>query len=222
MAESIQVAIVDDDQSARTALARLIKSDGIGTITFSSAREFLDDPKAGLLGCAVIDLWMPDVNGLALQEELDKKLPHLSVVFVSGNGDVSASVHAMKAGAVDFLEKPVSKEALLQAVRLAMERTREMKAARQELELLHHRYRTLTPREREVFALVTAGLLNKQAAAELGAAEKTIKVHRAHVMEKMDASSLADLVRMADRLRVDRNGQSHLAASLVPSPGVAR
>jgi FixJ family two-component response regulator len=214
VAAPIQVAIVDDDQSARTALARLIKSDGIGTVTFSSAREFLEDPNAGLLSCAVIDLWMPDINGLALQEELDQKLPHLAVVFVSGNGDVSTSVHAMKAGAVDFLEKPVSKEALLKAVRIAMERTHEIKAAHRELELLHRRYQTLTSREREVFALITAGLLNKQAGAELGTAEKTIKVHRAHVMEKMGAGSLADLVRMAERLRIDRDGQ----AKLVPFP----
>lgn len=222
MAASIQVAIVDDDRSALTALARLIKSDGIGTVTFSSAREFLDDPNAGLLGCAVIDLWMPDVNGLALQQELDQKLPHLSVVFVSGNGDVSTTVHAMKAGAVDFLEKPVSKEALLNAVRLAIERTGEMKAAHQELQLLYRRYQTLTAREREVFALITAGLLNKQAGAELGTAEKTIKVHRAHVMEKMDADSLADLVRMAGQLRIGRDGQPHRVPFRFPPPAAAR
>jgi FixJ family two-component response regulator len=207
VAGPIQVAVVDDDRSARTALARLIKSAGIETIAFSSAREFLDDPDAGRLGCAVIDLWMPDVNGLALQEELDKKLPHLSVVFVSGHGEVSTSVQAMKAGAVDFLEKPVSKDALLKAIRLALERTQEMKAAHQQLELLRQRYRTLTPREQEVFALITAGLPNKQAGAELGATEKTVKVHRARVMEKMGAGSLADLVRMAERLRIDRNGE---------------
>lgn len=159
------------------------------------------------MGCAIIDLWMPDLNGLALQEELDRKLPHLAVVFVSGNGDIPSSVHAMKAGAVDFLEKPVSGEALLKAVRLAIERTGAMKAARQEVDALRQRYRTLTPREREVFALITAGLLNKQAGAELGTSEKTIKVHRARVMEKMDAGSLADLVRMAQRLHIDRTHQ---------------
>ena len=205
MTASIQVAIVDDDESARKALARLLRSAGIEPAAFSSAREFLDHPNAEVMGCAVIDLWMPELNGLALQAELERRLPHLAVVFVSGNGNVSSSVHAMKAGAIDFLEKPVSGEALLKAVRLAMERTRATKLAGQELDALSQRYRTLTPREREVFALITAGLLNKQAGAELGASEKTIKVHRARVMEKMEAGSLADLVRMAQRLGIDRN-----------------
>jgi FixJ family two-component response regulator len=207
MPAPIQVAVVDDDPSALTALARLIRAAGHKPVTFSSARQFLDDPNAAGLECAVIDLWMPDVNGLALQEELDKALPYLSVVFVSGRGDVPSSVHAMKAGAVDFLEKPVSEEALLKAVNSAVERTRGMKAEHQEFEMLQERYRRLTPREREVFALITAGLLNKQAGAELGATEKTIKVHRARVIEKMRAGSLADLVRMAERLRIDRNGK---------------
>lgn len=188
-------------------MARLLKSEGLGCVLFASAREFLDAPHAALVGCAVIDLWMPGVNGLALQEEIDRKLPYLSVVFVSGRGEVSTSVQAMKAGAVDFLEKPVAKEALLNAVRRAFNRTTAMKAAHREISLVRERYRMLTPREREVFALITAGLLNKQAGAELGASEKTIKVHRAHIMEKMKAGSLADLVRMAERLRAQGNGQ---------------
>jgi FixJ family two-component response regulator len=204
---SLQVAIVDDDGSARRALARLIKSGGIPTVAFSSAREFLDHADAAALGCAVIDLWMPDLNGLALQQELERRLPHLAVVFVSANGNVSSTVDAMRAGAVDFLEKPVSGDALLKAVRLAIARTRAMLSTHREADALGQRYRTLTPREREVFALITAGLLNKQAGAELGAAEKTIKVHRARVMEKMAAGSLADLVRMADRLGVQRHRQ---------------
>jgi FixJ family two-component response regulator len=217
MAVSVQVAVVDDDRSARTALARLLKSASIDVVTFSSAREFLNHPGAGNMGCAVIDLWMPDINGLALQEELDRTLPHLSVVFVSGRGSIPESVRAMKAGAVDFLEKPVAKEALLAAVHSAIERTRSMHAAHQELQLLQQRYRTLTSREREVFALITAGLLNKQAGAELGAAEKTIKVHRAHVMEKMGAGSLADLVRMAGRLGIERGTPSAFKASQEPA-----
>jgi FixJ family two-component response regulator len=207
MPKAIEVAVIDDDPSARTALARLLKLAGIQAATFSCAREFLDDPNHGLLGCAVIDLRMPDLDGLKLQQELEKTVPHLSVVFITGHGDIPASVHAMKAGAVDFLEKPVAEEALLQAVGLAMERTREMKTADQQLEHLSERYRTLTRREREVFTLVTAGLLNKQVGAELGAAEKTIKVHRARVMEKMEAASLADLVRMAQRLDIARSGR---------------
>lgn len=204
MGSSIQVAIVDDDRSARTALVRLLKAAGIEAVAFSSAREFLDHPGAELMGCAVIDLWMPDINGLALQEKLDRKLPCLSVVFVSGQGSIPASVRAIKAGAVDFLEKPVSREALLEAVHLAMERTQAMQAAHRDFQMLEQRYGTLTPREREVLALITAGLLNKQAGAELGTAEKTIKVHRAHVMEKMGACSLAELVRMAQRLGIER------------------
>jgi FixJ family two-component response regulator len=207
MSKPIAVAVVDDDVSARTALARLLKSAGIQAATFSCAREFLDDPDRGQLECAVIDLRMPEVDGLRLQQELEQTLPHLSLVFISGHGDVRSSVHAMKAGAVDFLEKPVAEEALLRAIGLAMRRTREMKNADQQLQHLHQRYRTLTRREREVFALVTAGLLNKQVGAELGAAEKTIKVHRARVMVKMKAGSLADLVRMAERLDIARNGE---------------
>jgi FixJ family two-component response regulator len=202
------VAVVDDDGSARTALARLMKSNGIETAAFASARDFLQAANPENLGCAVIDLWMPDINGLALQQELERRFPCLSVIFVSGNGNVKTSVSAMKAGAVDFLEKPVRKEALLKAVRAALERTHSTIAADRERKLLQQRYDILTPRERQVFGLITAGLLNKQAGAELGAAEKTIKVHRARVMGKMEAQSMADLVRMADRLRIGRDSQS--------------
>lgn len=196
------VAVVDDDSSARTALSRLLKSEGIETVTFASARDFLDSETAGRLGCAVIDLWMPGINGLELQQEVERKLPYLSVVFISGNSNVCSAVNAMKSGAVDFLEKPVRKEPLLSTIAAAVQRTRARERAYRNLQSLRQRYSTLTHREREVFALVTSGLLNKQAGAALGTAEKTIKVHRAHVMEKMDADSLADLVRMADLLRM--------------------
>jgi FixJ family two-component response regulator len=198
-----RIAIVDDDASARAALARLLKAFGVETVAFSSAREFLDSRNAGNFGCAVIDLRMPDLDGLALQQELERTLPHLSVVFVSGQGDIPATVRAIKAGAVDFLEKPVSEDALLKAVESAGKRTVAMRNAYQELELLRGRYQTLTPREREVFGLITAGLLNKQAGAELGTTEKTIKVQRAGVMAKMAAGSLADLVRMAQQLGIE-------------------
>jgi FixJ family two-component response regulator len=204
------VAVVDDDSSCRTALARLLKSSGIETAVFPSARQFLQAANPDHLDCAVIDLWMPDLNGLALQQELEARLPHLSVVFVSGNANVASSVTAMKAGAVDFLEKPIARDPLLNAVRYATERTRAAKLAHQHLNRLQQRYRSLTPREREVFALITAGLLNKQAGAQLGTTEKTIKVHRAHIMGKMQAASLADLVRMAELLRSDRDAQCSL------------
>jgi FixJ family two-component response regulator len=198
----IKVAIIDDDDSARKSLARLMKSAGISATTFSSAAEFLEDPAQAEVDCAVTDLRMPGVDGVKLQETLAQTLPHLSVVFVTGHGDVPTGIKAMKGGAVDFLEKPVDDDALLEAIRRAAERSRAARASRAGLEELQRRYERLTPREREVFQLITSGLLNKQAGAELGTAERTIKVQRAGVMYKMQASSLAELVRMADQLQI--------------------
>ncbi len=202
----IKVAIIDDDQSTRLALARLMRSAGIEAAVFSSGLEFLNDAAPRELDCAVTDLRMPGFDGLKFQEEINRSLPYLSVVFISGHGNIPASVKAMKGGALDFLEKPVDGEILLAAVRRAAGRSRELRAAHDELRTVEQHYAQLTPREREVFALVTAGLLNKQAAFDLGVAEKTIKVHRARVMEKMGADSLADLVRMAERLGVRKTG----------------
>jgi FixJ family two-component response regulator len=198
----IRVAIVDDDDGFRRSLARFIQSAGIDVATFTSAEDFLASPIQKDIDCAVIDLQMPGLSGLQLQDEINQTLPHLAVVFLTGHGEVSLSVRAMKAGAADFIEKPVAGEDLLPVLQRAMERSREQKTMLQELDDLHKRYQHLTPREREVFALVAAGLLNKQIGFDLGTGEKTVKVHRARVMEKMRAASVADLVRMADRLGV--------------------
>lgn len=201
MSAPIKVAVIDDNKSARTSLARLIKTAGIEVVSFSSAPDFLEDPIRNQVDCAVTDVRMPGVDGFMLQETLAQTLPYLSVIFITGHGDIPMSVKAIRGGAVDFLEKPVDDEALLEAVRRAAERSRDQKASLAEIDDIRRRYELLTPREREVFQLVTAGLLNKQAGAELGTSEKTIKAQRAQVMSKMKAESLAELVRMADQLR---------------------
>ena len=198
----MKIAVIDDDKSVRTSLARAIKTAGIEVASFSSADEFLSDPCLNQIDCAVTDVRMPGIDGLALQEMLAQTQPHLSLVFITGQGDIPMGIKAMKRGAVDFLEKPVDRTALLEAVRRAAARSRDQKVSRAEIGDLQQRYELLTPRERQVFGLVTSGLLNKQAAGELGTSEQTIKVHRARVMIKMKAGSLAELVRMVDQLRV--------------------
>jgi len=198
----MKVAVIDDDQSVRSSLVRAIKTAGIEVASFSSAHEFLDDPCLNQIVCAVTDVRMPGIDGLALQEMLAQTQPHLSLVFITGQGDVPMGVKAMKRGAVDFLEKPVDRKALLEAVHRAAERSRDQRVSRAEIDDLQRRYELLTPRERQVFQLVTAGRLNKEASVELGTSEQTIKVHRARVMFKMDATSLAELVRMADQLHL--------------------
>jgi len=196
------VAVIDDDASCRNALVRLLTIAGLQVRAFSSARQFLDDHDCEKVSCVVSDLRMPGVNGLQLQAALRERIPHLSILFVTGYGEVAETVSAMKAGAVDFLEKPVRGATLVEAVHRAAARSIHLKAVANEVGDLRIRYETLTPREREVMALVAAGLLNKQVAAELGAAEKTIKQHRGNVMRKMNAESLADLVMMAERLGI--------------------
>jgi len=198
----MKVAVIDDDKSVRSSLARAIKTAGIEVVSFSSANEFLDDPCLSQIDCAVTDVRMPGIDGLALQEMLAQTQPHLSLVFITGQGDVPIGIKAMKRGAVDFLEKPVDRKALLEAVHRAAERSHDQKVSRAEIDKLQRRLELLTPREREVFQLVTAGLLNKEASVQLGTSEQTIKVHRARVMLKMQAESLAKLVRMADQLHV--------------------
>jgi len=203
MSSPIKVAVIDDDAAMRRALARLIKSAGIEAAAFSSAREFLDDPLHRQVDCAITDVRMPGFDGLKLQEELNKTLPHLSVVFITGHANVPMTVEAMKGGATDFLEKPVHEKALLAAIHRAAERSRSLKASRNEMDAVELRYGRMTPRERQVFARVVAGYLNKQIAFDLGITERTIKVHRARVMEKMEADSLPQLVRMAQLLGVE-------------------
>lgn len=193
------VFLVDDEPSVLRALCRLLRVAGHQVRAFPSSQEFLATHDLAAPGCVVLDLAMPDLNGLELQEALAASGSQRPIVFISGHGDISSSVQAMKAGAVDFLTKPVDEDDLLTAVRRAIEKDRQMREAWAELQAIGVRLATLTPREREVFQHVVAGRLNKQIAADLGTVEKTIKVHRSRMMEKMGVRSLADLVRMAER-----------------------
>jgi FixJ family two-component response regulator len=202
MRESALIAIVDDDDSVRKALVRVLVTTGNDVRSYSSAEAFLEDANIAKLSCVISDLRMPGLDGLNLQSLLVERMPHVGIVFLTGHADVSSSVKAMKAGAVDYLEKPVKRTQLVEAIDRAIGRTRAAEAAANELRDLQQRYSNLTPRERQVLALVSAGLLNKQIAAELAAAEKTIKQHRGVVMRKMRADSLAELVVMAQRLGV--------------------
>jgi FixJ family two-component response regulator len=196
------VYVVDDDPSVRNALRRLLGSVGLQVRTFASARDFLCEDHADVPSCLVLDVRMPGMSGLDLQRELTAAGLAIPIIFITGHGDVPMSVRAMKAGAVDFLPKPFNDQQLLDAIRAALERAAATRAREAELEALRRRLDTVTPREREVLALVVTGMLNKQIAAQLGTAEKTVKVHRARLMAKMEADSLASLVRMADRLGI--------------------
>jgi FixJ family two-component response regulator len=196
------IHVVDDDLSFRTAVSRLLRAAKYDVRAYASASEFLDsDPCAGP-GCILLDLRMPGVSGLDLQQSLARMEERLPIVFLSGHGDIPASVRAMKAGAVDFLTKPVRREALLSAVENALSIDAKGRAARAVLRELHNRYQDLTPREREVLPHVVSGKLNKQIAFDLGAAERTIKAHRARIMDKLGVQSLADLVRLAQELGI--------------------
>jgi FixJ family two-component response regulator len=195
------VFLVDDDESIRRAVARLLRSAGYRVETFSAAQEFLDGDQNGAhTACIVLDLQMPGLNGLDLQDELRARGIDHPIVFITGHGDIPASVRAMKSGAVDFLPKPVQDRDLLRAVAQAVQRSEETRCERAVIAALRARVATLTPREREVMELVTQGLLNKQIAARLGTVEKTVKVHRGRVMQKMQVDSLADLVRAVEQL----------------------
>ena len=199
MTPSPTVFIVDDDSAVLKSLARLLRSARLNVMAFGSPQEFLErhDPRAP--GCLVLDLAMPGLNGLELQAALTVKGSAIPIIFLTGHGNIPASVQAMKRGALDFLTKPVNDDDLLKAVQAAMEQDRIARIARAELEDIQARLDSLTPREREVLTHVVSGQLNKQTAADLGTVEKTIKVHRGRVMEKMKVQSVAELVRLAER-----------------------
>jgi len=195
------VFVVDDDVSVRESLELLIRCQGWRPETFSSAQEFLDYPRALVPSCLVLDVSLPGLNGLDLQKLVAGERTAMPIIFITGHGDVPMTVQAMKAGAVEFLTKPFNDDVLLTAIRAALERSRAALSLEAEMRVLRDCYLSLTQRERQVMALVVSGLLNKQVGGELGISEITVKAHRGKVMQKMKADSLADLVKMATRLR---------------------
>jgi FixJ family two-component response regulator len=196
------VFVVDDDISVRESLELLIRNSGWDPEAFASAQEFLDRPRALRPSCLVLDLSLPGLNGLELQKRVAVERTAMPIIFITAYGDVPKTVQAMKAGAVEFLTKPFADEVLLEAIRHALKRSKALMDHEVETALLSHRYASLTHREREVMVLVASGLLNKQVGNELGISEPTVKAHRGQVMQKMNATSLAHLVIMAERLQL--------------------
>ena len=208
IAEEQIVFIVDDDQHMRDALCELLTPLGLRALAFGSAAEYDDFPRPDLPACLVLDVELPDINGLEFQEQIADG-DHPPIVFISGHGDIPSSVRAMKGGAVDFLTKPFRGWELVQAINAAIGRDRVSRLERAELAKLQQRLSGLTAREREVLPLVASGLLNKQAAAELGISEVTLQIHRGRIMQKMEAASLADLVRIAGKLEIPITHSRH-------------
>jgi FixJ family two-component response regulator len=195
------VFIVDDDEAVRESVKKLISSVGLKAETFGTTQEFLNSKRPAAPACLILDVRLPDVSGIEFQRQLADAGIQIPIIFITGHGDIPMTVRAMKAGAVEFLTKPFRGQELLDAVQEAIARDREAWSRRAQVAEISARYETLTPREKEVMALVARGLLNKQIAAELGTSELTIKTHRGRVMEKMQADSVADLVRMSERLK---------------------
>jgi FixJ family two-component response regulator len=202
------VFIVDDDRRIREALSDLLASFDMHAVTFGSAAEYLAYPKPDVPACLVLDVGLPDINGLDLQSQIARG-DHPQIVFITGQGDIPSSVRAIKAGAVDFLTKPFKEADLMRAINAGLAENREARRKRAQLADLHQRLLSLTPREREVLPLVASGLLNKQAAAELGISEITLQIHRGKIMKKMGAASLAELVRMAGKLEIPLTRSRH-------------
>jgi len=196
------VFVVDDDPSVRRSIKRLIGSVGLQVELFGSAQEFLLGKRPDAPSCLVLDIRLPGISGLDFQHELAEANIHIPIIFITAHGDIPMTVRAMKAGAVEFLTKPFREQDLLDAIQLALERDRGRRQQEAELTVLRERFESLSPREREVVAMVVSGMLNKQIAAQIGTAENTVKIHRSRAMEKMQANSLADLVKMIQRLQV--------------------
>jgi FixJ family two-component response regulator len=200
--ERVSVAIIEDEGPVRQALAFQLGTAGLEVVAYASAEELLEAEDAQRFDCVVADIYLPGMNGLQLQEELNRTVPYASIVFLTGHGELSIGMHAMRKGAVDFLEKPVDDQVLLDSIARGAELSRNRRHEHVIRMELIEREESLTSRERETFTLITTGLLNKQVGAELGTTERTIKAHRASIMNKMGAGSLADLVRMAEILQI--------------------
>jgi RNA polymerase sigma factor (sigma-70 family) len=196
------VFVVDDDPSIRRAIRRLVESVGLHVEVFGSAAEFTNNNHPNIVSCLILDIRLPGVSGLDFQRQLAEEKINIPIIFISAHGDVPMTVRAMKAGAIEFLTKPFRDQDLLDAVQVALERDRARRQREAEIATLRERFESLSPREREVVAMVVSGMLNKQTAAEIGTTENTVKVHRSRAMEKMQAQSLADLVKMVERLKI--------------------